>query len=203
MHSKSKTLSRAKSCTHKDNFRTVTTTTHVQSLRFSFESNYYPGWKSRRHSITAHNSPSQLPIASTSNKRLSRHYSIGLVSPGSPTFPATIMYAKIISHLEDNLVSGRHFYHLQRFNNCFCGHSMVNCLLAYCIKSLNSCITKEKAIEMCRRMLSRGVIENVSHKKQQETEGMVFKGSRLYRFTGNHFWDMNTVTELVSALYSS
>ena len=108
------------------------------------------------------------------------------------------MYAKIVSHLENNLEPGRHFHRLQRFNDCFCGHSMVECLLAYCLTTLNSCIKREKATEMCRRLLGHGVIENVSHRKQQETEGMVFKDSRLYRFTGNHFWEESSITsELV------
>ena len=170
--------------------------TPTQSPHFSFEStgvSHHPRWNTRRHSITAHNSPSQLPIASATHIHLSRHYSIGLVSPDKcrgPTFPATIMYAKIVSHLEENLESGRHYHHLQPHRNCFCGQSMVNCLLAHCITSLSTCVTKEKAVDMCRRMLSHGVIANVSHKKQQDTEGMVFKCSRLYRFTGNHFWEL-------------
>ena len=114
-------------------------------------------------------------------------------------FPATIMYAEIVSHLESSLEPGRHFYRLQRFNECFCGSSMVDCLLAYCLKNLNSRMKKEKATEMCRRLLSHGVIENVSHTKQQEAEGIVFKGSRLYRFTGNHFWEENMTSDLVGS----
>ena len=163
---------------------------------------HYPGWRPRRHSITAHNAPSRLPIAPR-DRRLSRRFSIGLaVTPDETSrrtpFPATIMYGKIVLHLENTLEPGRHFHRMQRFGDCFCGTSMVDCLLGYCHTVLKSSIKREKAVEMCRRMLSHGVIENVSHRRQQDKEGMVFKGSRLYRFTGSHFWEEYSITsELV------
>ena len=178
----------------------------LQSPSRATQSPYFPGWNSRRHSIIVANSRPRLPLVAPADRRLTRRCSIGLVSPNKCegfAFPATVMYAKIVSHLETNLESTRHFYRLQKFNNCFCGQRLVNCLMAYCISSLNSCITKEKASEMCRRLLSHGVIENVSHKKQQGTEGTVFKCGRLYRFTGNHFWEENGTTassELVQTL---
>lgn len=163
----------------------------------------YPGCLARRHSFSV---PSSSPrdhiilLPNTSNKRISgRRHSIGLTAsnnePSTP-FPATTMYAKIVSHLETNLECRRHFYHLQRFNNCFFGQRMVNCLLAYCITSLNSCMTKDKAIDMCNRLLNHNVIEDVSHRKQP---GTTFKSNRLYRFTGKHFWEdtCNTIPELV------
>ena len=183
---------------------TFSATTPPTPVPLAVTEAHYPGWRSRRHSITAHNAPSRLSIAPPthdSRRRLSRRFSIGLaVSPdetrGRTAFPATIMYAKIVSHLEKSLEPGRHFHRLQRFSNCFFGHSMVDCLLTYCLTTLHSSIKREKAVEMCRRMLGHGVIENVSHRRQQDREGVVFKGSRLYRFTGNHFWE--ETTELVS-----
>lgn len=159
-------------------------------------------WRSRRHSITANNTPPWMSVPPP-DRRLSRRYSIGLADEYKRThFPATTMYANIVSHLENTIGTGRRFYRLQRFNDCFCGSTMVDCLLAYCLKTLNSRMKREKAMEMCRRMLSHGVIENVSHRKQQETEGMVFKGARLYRFTGNHFWEESITSELVHSMYT-
>ena len=168
--------------------------TRTNTRQFPSDTHSFPSCRSYRYGM---NVPTQLPVAPP-DRRLSRRYSIGLASPdkfSSAAFPATLMYAKIVSHLENNLQSTRHFYHLQKFNNCFCGQSMVNCLMSYCVASLQTCITKEKATEMCKRLLTHGVIENVSHKKQQETEGIVFKCSRLYRFTGNHFWEEIIPTE--------
>lgn len=165
----------------------------------------YPGCLARRHSFSIPSSSPRdhllLLPPNTSNKRSTgRRHSIGLTAPdnhGGTPFKATTMYAKIVSHLETNLECKRHFYHLQRFNNCFFGQRMVNCLLAYCITSLNSCMTKDKAIEMCNRLLDHNVIEDVSHRKRP---GTTFKCNRLYRFTGKHFWEdtCNTIPELVS-----
>lgn len=161
----------------------------------------YPGCLARRHSFSVpSSSPRNHVLPLPPNKTgTGRRHSIGLTAPNNHVntpFPATTMYAKIVSHLETNLECKRHFYHLQRFNNCFFGQRMVNCLLAYCITSLNSCMTKDKAIEMCNRLLDHKVIEDVSHRKRP---GTTFKCNRLYRFTGKHFWEdtCNTIPELV------
>lgn len=162
----------------------------------------YPGCLGRRHSFSVPSSSPRdrmLPPNTSDKRGPGRRHSIGLTAPdnhGSTPFPATTMYAKIVSHLETNLECRRHFYHLQRFNNCFFGQRMVNCLLAYCITSLNSCMTKDKAIEMCNRLLDHDVIQDVSHRKRP---GRTFKCNRLYRFTGKHFWEdtYNTIPELV------
>ena len=161
-------------------------------------------WPTRRHSFCVPNAaPPKQPRATGNGQIPVRRNSVGLVPPSGAAFPATMMFSKMVSHLEGNLESSRHFYHLQRFSNCFWGHRMVNCLLAYCVAFLNSCITKDQAIEMCKRLLAQGVIENVSHLKQQDMEGMVFKCSRLYRFTGNHFWENYIKSELVRYVQSS
>ena len=161
----------------------------------------------RRHSFAVPNSsrccrhsPSttvdaSLPQAVPDAYNRTRRHSLAVASDkASAVFPATLTYSKIVSHLEANLKCGRHHYHLLRFNNCFFGRSLVNCLLAYCIASLKSCISQEKAHGMCERLLGYGVIENVSHRNHQEREGMVFKDGRLYRFTGRHFWEEKSST---------
>ena len=134
------------------------------------------------------------PQAVPAYNRTRRHSLAVASDKASAAFPATLAYSKIVSHLEANLKCGCHHYHLLRFNNCFFGRSLVNCLLAYCIATLKSCISQEKTHGMCERLLAYGVIENVSHKNHQEREGMVFKDGRLYRFTGRHFWEEKSST---------
>ena len=99
-------------------------------------------------------------------------------------FQATLLWERIVSHLEKNVKCGRHSYALRSYDNCFPGHKAVDCLTAYMNSVLPKSVKKSQARLLGQKLLLTRVIEDA--RKKEKT---VFRESRLYRFTGIHFWD--------------
>ena len=99
-------------------------------------------------------------------------------------FQATLLWERIVSHLERTVKSGRHTYALRSYDNCFPGHKVVDCLMGYMNSVLPKSVKKSQARLLGQKLLLTRVIEDA--RKKEKT---VFRESRLYRFTGIHFWD--------------
>lgn len=99
-------------------------------------------------------------------------------------FQATLLWERIVSHLEKNVKVGRHTYGLRSYDNCFPGHKVVDCLMGYMNLVLPKSVKKSQARLLGQKLLLTRVIEDA--RKKEKT---VFRESRLYRFTGIHFWD--------------
>ena len=99
-------------------------------------------------------------------------------------FQATLLWERIVSHLEKNVKCGRHSYALRSYDNCFPGHKAVDCLMTYMNSVLPKSVKKSQARLLGQKLLLTRVIEDA--RKKEKT---VFRESRLYRFTGIHFWD--------------
>ena len=99
-------------------------------------------------------------------------------------FQATLLWERIVSHLERSVKPGRHSYALRSYENCFPGHKVVDCLMGYMNSVLPKSVKKSQARLLGQKLLLTRVIEDA--RKKEKT---VFRGSRLYRFTGIHFWD--------------
>ena len=99
-------------------------------------------------------------------------------------FQATLLWERIVSHLERTVKTGRHSYALRHYDNCFPGHKAVDCLMVYMNSVLPKSVKKCQARLLGQKLLLTKVIEDA--RKKEKT---VFRESRLYRFTGIHFWD--------------
>ena len=99
-------------------------------------------------------------------------------------FQATLLWERIVSHLERTVKPGRHTLALRSYDNCFPGHKAVDCLMGYMNSVLPKSVKKSQARLLGQKLLLTRVIEDA--KKKEKT---VFRESRLYRFTGIHFWD--------------
>ena len=99
-------------------------------------------------------------------------------------FQATLLWERIVSHLERSVKPGRHSYTLRSYENCFPGHKVVDCLMGYMNSVLPKSVKKSQARLLGQKLLLTRVIEDA--RKKEKT---VFRESRLYRFTGIHFWD--------------
>ena len=99
-------------------------------------------------------------------------------------FQATLLWERIVSHLERTVKPGRHSYALRSYENCFSGHKVVDCLLTYMNSVLPKSIKKNQARLLAQKLLLTKVIEDARGKDKT-----MFRESKLYRFTGNHFWD--------------
>lgn len=101
-------------------------------------------------------------------------------------FQATLLWERIVSHLERTVKPSRHSYALsmKSYDNCFPGHKVVDCLLVYMNSVLPKSVKKSQARLLGQKLLLTKVIEDA--RKKEKT---VFRESRLYRFTGVHFWD--------------
>lgn len=99
-------------------------------------------------------------------------------------FQATLLWERIVSHLERTVKPGRHSYALRSYDNCFPGHKAVDCLMTYMNSVLPKSVKKSQARLLGQKLLLTKVIEDA--RKKEKT---VFRESRLYRFTGMHFWD--------------
>lgn len=98
-------------------------------------------------------------------------------------FQATLLWERIVSHLERTVKPSRHSYALRSYDNCFPGHKVVDCLLVYMNSVLPKSVKKSQARLLGQKLLLTKVIEDA--RKKEKT---VFRESRLYRFTGIHFW---------------
>lgn len=99
-------------------------------------------------------------------------------------FQATLLWERIVSHLERTIKPSRHSYALRSYDNCFPGHKVVDCLMVYMNSVLPKSVKKSQARLLGQKLLLTRVIEDA--RKKEKT---VFRESRLYRFTGVHFWD--------------
>lgn len=99
-------------------------------------------------------------------------------------FGATLLWEKIVTHLERSVKSGRHSQGLRTFAGCFLGAKAVECLSAYLNSTLPRTTKREQVCVLCKKLLLTGVLEDVRNKDKTE-----FREDRLYRFTRYHFWE--------------
>ena len=109
-------------------------------------------------------------------------------------FQATLLWERIVSHLEKSIKCGRHTQSLRSYANCFQGSKAVDCLLTHLQKVLPKTVKRHQVQTLCQKLVLTGVIEDVRDKDK----GVDFREGRLYRLTRNHFWDS---TENVSTFF--
>ena len=105
------------------------------------------------------------------------------------TFKATLLWEKIVIHLERSVKRGKRSQGLRTFQNCFPGSKAVDCLTVYLNTILPKTVKRSQVQVLCQKLLLTSVIEDVRSK-----EKTVFREGRLYRFTGNHFWEEGHVS---------
>ena len=99
-------------------------------------------------------------------------------------FQATLLWERIVSHLERTVKPGRHSFALRSYDNCFPGHKAVDCLMGYMNSVLPKSVKKNQARLLGQKLLLTRVIEDARNKDKT-----VFREGRLYRFTDIHFWE--------------
>ena len=99
-------------------------------------------------------------------------------------FQATLLWERIVLHLERTVKPGRHSYTLRSYDNCFPGHKAVDCLMGYMNSVLPKSVKKNQARLLGQKLLLTRVIEDARNKDKT-----AFREGRLYRFTGIHFWE--------------
>lgn len=126
--------------------------------------------------------------ASCSLEMLSSGLSAASATPGfgpsEGAFGATLLWEKIVTHLERSVKSGRHSQGLRTFVGCFLGAKAVECCSAYLNTVLPRTTKREQVCVLCQKLLLTGVLEDVKSKSKTE-----FREDRLYRFTRYHFWE--------------
>ena len=108
----------------------------------------------------------------------------GVVEDSIGAFQATLLWEKIVMHLERSVKSRRRIRRLRTFEDCFPGSKAVECLTDYLNTILPKTIKQSQVRTLCQKLLLTGVIEDVKSKEKS-----VFQDGRLYRFTGFHFWE--------------
>lgn len=98
-------------------------------------------------------------------------------------FKATVLWEKIVAHLEKSVKCGRHTQSLRTYTNCFQGSKAVDCLLTHLNVILAKTVKRHQVQILCQKLAHTGVIEDVKDKEKS-----VFRDGRLYRLTKNHFW---------------
>lgn len=98
-------------------------------------------------------------------------------------FKATLLWDKIVTHLETSVKCGRHTQALRSYANCFQGSKAVDCLLVYLNSVLSKTVQRHQVQTLCNKLVLTGVVEDVKDKEKG-----VFREGRLYRLTKNHFW---------------
>ena len=106
-------------------------------------------------------------------------------------FGATLLWERIVAHLERTLRTGRHTIGLRSYDNCFHGSKAVDALVSYLNTILPKTVQRAQAVVLCEKLLDTGVIESVKGKRE-------FREKGLYRFTFNHFWDSSQSSPLGS-----
>lgn len=101
---------------------------------------------------------------------------------GNDPFQATLLWEKIVLHLERTVKSSRHTLGLRTFENCFHGSKAVDCLVLYLNTILPKTIQRSQAVVLCQKLLESGVMQQIKGKKEFCEKG-------LHRFTYNHFWE--------------
>lgn len=112
------------------------------------------------------------------------------VDPQSAAFKATLLWDKIVVHLERSLKCGKHAQGLRIYDNCFQGSKAVSNLTSYLNSILPKTVKKDQVIILCQKLLDSGVLEDV-----KEQEKSMFRENRLYRFTNDHFWQTASASE--------
>lgn len=108
-------------------------------------------------------------------------------------FKATLLWEKIVTHLEKNIKCGRHTQSLRSYTNCFQGSKAVDCLLSYLNTVLPKTVKRHQVQTLCQKLVHTGVMEDV-----KDREKGFFREGRLFRLTKNHFWT-DTATEVSCA----
>lgn len=114
-------------------------------------------------------------------------FSIDTVEDGGGQFEATLLWENIVGHLEA-MKCGRHTRALRSFTNCFHGSAAVDSLLAHLSIIMAKVIKREQVQILCQKLLGTGVMEDVRNKEKD-----VFRESRLYKLTRNHFWSVSSI----------
>lgn len=109
-------------------------------------------------------------------------------------FKATLLWEKIVFHLERSIKCGRHTQGLKIYDNCFQGAKAVVCLSSYLNTILPKTVTREQVLTLCHKLVNTGVMEDVRGK-----EKTIFKEGHLYRFSGEHFWETPTTGKASSS----
>ena len=99
-------------------------------------------------------------------------------------FKATVLWGKIVSHLENSIKCGRHTQSLRSYANCFQGSKAVDCLLSHLQQALSKSVKRQQVQTLCQKLVLTGVIEDV-----KDRDKGVFREGRLYRLTRKHFWE--------------
>ena len=124
------------------------------------------------------------------------------VEAKNDAFRATLLWEKIVMHLERSVKCGRRIQGWRTFDNCFPGYKAVECLVAYLNTILPKHIKRSQVQTLCQKLLLTDVIEDVKNR-----EKCMFQESRLYRFTHKHFWGVpawqdETVSSATPDIYS-
>jgi len=101
-------------------------------------------------------------------------------------FHATLLWEKIVMHLERSVKSGRRTQGWRTFENCFPGSKAVECLTAYLNTIVPQNVKRSQVRTLCQKLLLTGVLEDVKNREMSR-----FRESRLYRFTKRHFWEVS------------
>lgn len=113
--------------------------------------------------------------------------------PSTP-FKATLLWEKIVLHLEMSIKCGRHSHGLKIYDNCFRGGRAVACLSIYLNKVLPKTVSREQVLTLCNKLVMTGVLEDV-----RDEDSNIFKESRLYRFSNYHFWETPPTENITSS----
>ncbi len=105
----------------------------------------------------------------------------------SDVFRATVLWEKIVLHLERSVKRGLRSQGLRIFGNCFPGYKAVDCLVVYLNTIIPKTVQRSQVLILCDKLLMTGVMEGVRSKDNSE-----FRENNLYRFTGKHFWESET-----------
>jgi len=115
-------------------------------------------------------------------------------------FEATLLWETIVNHLESSMKCGRHTQALRSFANCFHGSAAVDCLLPYLCTLLSKEVKREQVQTLCNKFVITGIMEDVRCKDSSNGGGggggskeALFRESRLYRLTRNHFWSVSSI----------
>ena len=109
--------------------------------------------------------------------------------PQSTAFKATLLWDKIVVHLEEVLSVGNTLMVLESTTIVFKAQKL--CIISQHLNSiLPKTIKKDQVLVLCQKLLDSDVLQDV-----REQEKSMFRECRLYRFTKNHFWQTSSGSE--------
>ena len=115
---------------------------------------------------------------------------------GDP-FKATLLWERIVQHMEAHIKCGRHTHKLKIYDRCFRGTQAVACLSTYLNATLSRTISREQVLTLCQKLVRTGVMEDV-----RDCDAVTFKEGHLYRLSKEHFWETPSPTK-ANAILSS